>query len=281
MKIKITLLLLVCSIYSNTFSQKKIKGNKVVTKVETTLKAFNKLVINNDFKITLLKSDNSLIEIVTDENIHSAINISSKDSILTVSTSNKIKSSSLNITVFYNNSLKEIVLNNDAQIESLSTLQTNSMLLKINDYSIANLSIKSEKFSLINNNKSRIQLRSKSKLNIDSNQVDLDLNESSKTEMIIKSDNINSKMHGNASINIEGTANYVKAITTESSDFKGEKLNVKNCSTTIKDTASFSILTSEEITIEASEKSKTEIYGNPKITLTRFTGTSKLLKKEL
>ncbi|MCL7763319.1 DUF2807 domain-containing protein [Polaribacter sp. Z014] len=283
MKKKTTLLIvLVFALFNTTFSQEKIKGNKLISKISTDLAPFHAIVINDDFKVKLVISNiSSSIEIETDKNLHKHINFSVKDSVLTITTDKKLKAKKLNIDVNYKNALNKITLNDDAEITSLGTIKTTNMLLKINDYGIADLKIKSDKFKLLNNNKSRIQLRSKSKLNIESKDVDLDLSESCKVDMIIKAENLNTRMIGNSGLNIEGTANLFNAITLEDSELNGEKLSTNTCTSIIKNSAAITINASENITIEASDKSQTEVYGNAKIVLTQFTESAKLFKKEL
>ncbi|WP_158840841.1 GIN domain-containing protein [Polaribacter sp. L3A8] len=282
MRNKITLLLLLfTTVYNTTFSQEKIKGNKNITRIKTDLNQFNKISVNNDFKVVLFKSANSFVEVETDDNLHNAIEIKVIDSILTISTTAKLRAKRLNITVYYNNPLQEIILNNDAEIESLNVIKTPAMLLQINDYTIANLSVESNKFNLINNNKSRFQLRSKSKIDINSKEVNLDLSESSNTEITIKADSLTTRLMKNAIVSIKGSAISLEALTLEDSNFKGEELIVTNCNTTVKESASFTIQTSDKITIDASDKSKTEVYGEPQIIIQSFTGSSTLSKKEL
>ena len=281
MKNKIILLLLLTTVCNTIFSQEKIKGNKVITTVKTDLDPFDKIILSNDFKVVLFESDNSFIEVETDENIHDAIKINVADSTLTISTALNIKAKKLKITLYYNNKLQEITLNNDAEIESLNLIETPSITLQINDYGIADLSIESNKFNLRNNNKSRFQLRSKTKLDINSKEVILALGESSNTDITIKTDTLTTRVMKNAIMSIEGSAESLNALSIENSTFKGEKLLVKNCNTTIKDGANFTIQTSKEITIDASDKSKTTIYGNPKIIIKKFTESSTLYKKEL
>jgi hypothetical protein len=277
----ILLLLLSTTIYNTAFSQKKLKGNKNITRIKTDLNQFNKISVNNDFKVVLFKSANSFVEVETDENLHDAIEINVLDSILTISTTAKLRAKRLNITVYYNNPLQEIILNNDAEIKSLNVIKTPAMLLKINDYTIANLSVESNKFNLINNNKSRFQLRSKSKLYINIKHVNLDLSESINTDITIKADSLTTRLMKNAIVSIKGSAISLEALTLEDSNFKGEELIVTNCNTTVKESASFTIQTSDKITIDASDKSKTEIYGEPQIIIQSFTGSSTVSKKEL
>lgn len=281
MRHKIILLLLLSTYINTTFSQEKIKGNKTITRIKTDLNLFQKIVISNDFHVALIKSENSFIEIETDENIHEVIDINDESSTLTISTDYNIRAKRLNITVYYEDFLQEITLNDDAELESLNPIKSSTILLQINDYSIANLSIESEVFNLINNNKSKFQLRSKSNLEVTSKKANLVLNESSNTKLNIVVDSISTRMMKNANMDIKGSTTFLKAFTLESADFNGEELNATNCSTNTKDSASFIIQVSDSINIDASGKSKVELYGNPKINITKFTDSSKLFKKEL
>ncbi|MGJ8744665.1 GIN domain-containing protein [Polaribacter sp.] len=281
MKKNILILLVLCTLSNTSFSQSKIKGNKNVTIVKTPLKPFNKIKVNNDFKIVLVQSKKSSIEIETDENLHQVIDFSIVDSILSISTSNKLKSKRLNITVSYNKPLEEIILNEDAEMEALNTIKSPNFVLKINDYSKADLIIMSQNFRLINNNRSRIQLRSKTKLNIESVNANLSLNESSNSDISIRTDSLQVLMKENSFADISGSASFAQANFIDSSKFKGKNFIAKQCNSVIKDVADFSIQCMDTINIEASEKSSTEIYGNPKILLVKFEGSSKLFKKEL
>ncbi|WP_405605523.1 GIN domain-containing protein [Polaribacter sp. Asnod1-A03] len=282
MKNKIILLLVLFSIINQAQSQEKIKGNKNITTIETELNSFNKISVKNDFKVVLQKAEKSSIEIETDENIHPIIEFNVINKTLTISTSMKIRESKkLLITVFYKTPITEIELFDDAEIESFNLLEAPDVLVKINDYAKTDISVKSNNFTLTNNNKSRIQLRSKSKLNIDSNTINLALNESSNSEIIIKSDSLNVIMKGNSKLNIEGNADYLESIITESSNLDAKDLNLKNVFSTTKDNSEITVKVSEEIKIYSSDKSKISIYGNAQIILDKFDGISRLYKKEL
>ena len=101
MRHKIILLLLLSTYINTAFSQEKIKGNKTITRIKTDLNLFQKIVISNDFHVSLIKSENSFIEIETDENIHEVIDINDESSTLTISTDYNIRAKRLNITVYY------------------------------------------------------------------------------------------------------------------------------------------------------------------------------------
>jgi len=277
---KITLLLILTSI--NLFSQEKIKGNGIVTVVKENLDPYNKIILKNDFKVILIKADAPAIEIETDENIHEAINYFVSDGTLVLQTDQKIRpKKALNITIFCTYNLKEVELQDDIEIETLSTINVDEMLLKINDYAKADFSIKANKFKLINKNNSKIQLRSKSKINIDSPSVDLMIGASSTTSVIVKSDSLNVNLKDKATLELEGMSDYLNAMARDNTNFKGRNFNVKESHIITKNNSELSIQAFDKITIEASEKSEIELYGNAKIELEKFADQTKLHKKEL
>lgn len=276
------LLLIIIIITSNLFSQEKIKGNGEVTINKTELSSFKKIIVDEDFEILLINSDMPSVEVETDENLHEVIEFKVIDSTLTFNKTKKIRSKKrLNITVFYTDELNEIILKEDAEIEALRTIKVDNMLLKINDYGIADLNIKSNTFKLINNNKSRIQLRSKSKLTIESSIVDLILNKSSNTFANIKTDSLKVNTNERSKIEIEGFSKVLNASINESSDFTGKDLEVTETFINSSGSSEFSIYTTDNITIESSDKSEIDLYGDAKIMINRFTNSSKLHKKEL
>ncbi|MCG1037029.1 GIN domain-containing protein [Polaribacter sargassicola] len=282
MKNKIILPLILFSIINLVQSQEKIKGNKNITTEKTELDSFNKIYIKNSFKVVLQKGETSSVEIETDENIHDVIDFTVINKTLTISTTKKIRESKkLLITIFHKNPITEIELIDDAEIETLNSLETSDILVKINDYAKADITLKSDNFTFVNNNKSRIQLLSKSKLNIESNKVNLTLNESSNSDILIKTDTLNVVMKGSAKVDIKGNAQYLESILTESSNLDAKDLNLKNIFSTTKDNSDISVQASEIIKIQASDKSKISIYGNAQIILDKFDGTSRLYKKEL
>jgi len=282
MKNKITLLIILFSIIHQVKSQEKIKGNKNITTQKTELASFKKISVKNNFKVILQKSESSSIEIKTDENIHEVIDVDVMNETLTISTSKKIKESKdLLITVFYASSINDIKVADEAEIETLTTLESDSITISLNDYSKANITVKSNSFSFTNDNKSKIKMLSKSKLNIDSKKINLALNESSNSNIIIKSDTLNIIMKGSAKLEAEGSVNYLNSTTIESSNLDGKYLNAKHVIATIKDSSDLTVNASDEIKIQSSDKSKVDVYGNAQIILDKFEGTSRLNKKEL
>ncbi len=263
---------------TTVIGQDKIRGNKKVTTIETEVNSFNKIVVGEKFNISFMKDDVASVEIKTDENLHDVIRFSVTDSVLKFKTSKRITSRrALEITVRYTGVLKEIELKDNAELNSVNSVDNISIVLKINDNAKANLNLKNYSFKLINNNDSKL----KSRLNIESKLVDLELNESSNTEALITCDSLKLDMYQRANAKIEGDIVKMIANTINSSNFTGKNLAVNQCEIIVEDSSDFSIQALDEIIIDASGSSEISIYGNPKITLQKFSDTARLYKKEL
>jgi len=259
-----------------SFSQEKIKGNKIVTIIETDVNDFNKIIVGEKFNITLVKSDRPTVEIETDENLHDVIQFDVKDYTLTFKTTSKITSKKkLNIRVKYAQELLSIETKEDSDLSAVSTIMSDTLVLKTYGNSKASFYLESQKFKLINGEKSKVAL------NIKSSFIHLDLNENSKIEALIISDSLQVNLNRSATAEIEGDINYLNISAINSSNFKGKNLSAKTCDVLVQDTSDISIQVTESLTIEATEKSKLSLYGNPKIIINKFTDTAQLNKKEL
>ena len=267
---------------ANIIAQEKIKGNKNVTIIQTEVNSFNKIIVGEKFTINFKKDTGASVEIETDENLHDIIKFSVTDSVLKFKTTNRITySKKMNILVRYTDVLKEIELKDDAELNSVNTIDNIGIVLKINDDAKANLNIKNYSFKLINNNNSKLKLSSKSRLNIESKLVDLELNENSKTEALITCDTLKLNMYQRANAKIEGDVLYMKANTINSTKLTGKNLTIMNCEVITEDSSDFEIQVSDNLILESSGTSQMYIYGDPKITINKFSESAKLHKKEL
>ncbi|MFD2541206.1 GIN domain-containing protein [Lacinutrix gracilariae] len=267
---------------STSFAQEKVKGNKIVTTVQTMIDDFNTITFGEKFEIELIQSDAASVEIETDENLHEIIQFSVKDSVLSFSTLAKIQSSKrLNIVVNITKSLRYIEINEDAELSAANTLKNDSLELKINDYAKAFLNIKNKNFTLTNNNKSNFGFSSKSKLNIESDKVNIELNENSKTEALIETDSLKLYMYQSAFTKIEGEIEHLDLTAINSSNFSAKNLTVNTCNLTTEDSSDATIHVLRDLTLNTSGSSEVYLYGNPKITINAFKNTATLHKKEL
>ena len=279
---KCVITLFIISITITGFAQDKIKGNKNVTIVETKIDDFKAISFGEKFEIELVQSNDPSVAIETDENLHEVIEFSVTDSVLNFRTLLKIQSrKQLKIIVNYTTKLRQILINDDAEISAVGTIKNKDLELRINDYSKAYLNVDNQHFKLINNNTSTFGINSKSKLNIESDYVTLELNENSKTEALIVSDSLKVEMYQSAFAKIEGETDFLNLLTINSSEFSAKNLSANTCKISTEESSEATVQVLDEILIETSGSSEIYIYGDPKITLNAFKDSSSIHKKKL
>ncbi|QXP59650.1 GIN domain-containing protein [Olleya sp. HaHaR_3_96] len=259
-----------------TFAQKKqkVKGSRVLTTKTTGINAFQRLVLNEEFEVRLVKADSTKVSIMTDDNLHEYIKIISQDSTLTLKTTGRLQEKKLEIIVYYSDILNTIELKEDAEINSTSSLDFKDLTLTTSGNAKAYLTIESNLFKLINNDKA------KAELNITAKAATLELNNSSKVEALINASKIVVDLLESADAKIEGDTENLILNADNSSEFNGENLTTKNATVTAENRAEASIAASDNLVINASGTSILEIYGSSKITIEHFEGNAILKKKD-
>ncbi|WGD35041.1 DUF2807 domain-containing protein [Olleya sp. YS] len=273
--IKQLLSLFLILITTTAFSQKKekVKGSRVLSTETTAVYGFQRLVLNEDFEVKLVKADSTSVQIMTDDNLHEYISIVSQDSTLSLKTTAKLQEKKLEITVFYNDILNTIELNEDAEISSENTLEFNDLTLTASESSKAYLTIESDLFKIINNDRAKVEL------NVTAKAVNLELNDNSKLEALINASNIVADLLESANAKVEGDTENLTLTADNSSDFRGENLTVKDASVKTENRAEVSIEVNGDLIIDASGSSDISIYGSPKITIEAFEDNAILRRK--
>ncbi|RAJ16816.1 GIN domain-containing protein [Olleya aquimaris] len=257
------------------FAQKKekVKGSRILSTETTPVYGFQRLVLNEDFEVKLVKADSTSVQIMTDDNLHEYITIVSQDSTLSLKTTARLQEKKLEITIFYNDLLNTIELNEDAEISSENTLKFNDLTLTASESSKAFLTIECDLFKIINNNRAKVEL------NLTANAVNLELNDNSRLIALINASKIVADLLESADAKIEGDTENLLLVADNSSDFRGEKLTAKDANVKTENRARTSIDVSGNLLINASGTSEISIYGSPKITLESFEDNAILRRK--
>ena len=275
---KVLLFTLVTFLSFSVFGQKKerIKGNRNVTTNETPINSFNKILVNEDFYVDIIEGEQASVFIEADDNLHDVIQFSVADSILTFNTSKKITTrKKLSIKVIYTTTLKEIETTDNGEISSLTSINLDNVVVKSSGASKAFLNIKSQTFDLKSSERSRV------KLNVTANESKFEMSDTSKLDGLIESDRMNIDMYQRADAKIRGTLDKLKVRTSNSANIVGKELVTTNCEVLAEDSSNVTVNVTNELFVDVSGSGEIFIYNEPEITLSRFTGTSKLHKKEL
>jgi hypothetical protein len=270
--------LLLLSFQTLLFSQDsdKIKGDRNVTIKQTYVDDFESITVTDDFSIDLIYNSKPSIEVEADDNLHEVIEFAVVDKALTISALKRITSKkTLKITVNYGESLANISVKNDSEIRSLTSMELGSVSLTVEDNSRAYLNINATDFEF------RSTGKSKTRLNITASGISkIYLNDDSKLDALINCPIVEFDLLQRTDATIEGAAEKATIRIDNSSNFYGNNYSLKECSLFIEGNSDATIEVQDQLTFDASGKTETFLYGEPTITVNRFTGSARLQKKE-
>lgn len=255
--------------------KEKIKGSRVVTITQTYIDEFNSIVVGENLSVEVVFNSKTSVEVEADDNLHDVIEFSVTDGVLKFDTTQQITGSKkVQITVNYNQKLNEIIVNESSEIRSLTSLELDNLTLKTNGSSKAYLNIRAKEFTYNATDKSR------ARLNVVTDNAEIILNDNTKIEALLTANNLKSVLYQRSDLAIEGTVKTANLIIDSSSSFNGKNLKIEECAVILEGKSSAIVNVSKKITIEAIDNSEVYLYGSPEISLTKFSGSAKLLKKE-
>lgn len=275
-KITYTLILVLALVFTTTAQNKeKIKGSRIVTIEQTYIDEFSKIVIADNLPVEIVFNSKTSVEIEADDNLHEVIKFEVTNGVLNFETTQQITGSKkLQITVNYSSKLEEIEVNGDAEIRSLSTLEIENLTLNTTGNAKAYLNIRTKYFRYTATDKSR------SRLNVVTENAELIIDDNSKIEALYTANNLKADLYQRADLSIEGFVKSAQLRVDNSSSFKGKNLNIDDCTLSLEGGSTAVVNVAKTITIQATDKTEVYLYGNAAITLNKFLGSAKLLKKE-
>ena len=273
---KIYLLIIFLFLASNSFAQKKekIKGNKIITIVKSETTPFTEIEIEDNLEVYLIKGDKNSIEVETDENLHAEINHKTYGNTLRLNTNKEISGyKKLEVRVFYTDSLKLITTRHEGKLNILSAISIPNVTIKTFDFSLAIININSAKFSLMANDKSKVEL------NLKSEEAFVEMSKNSEIKATISSPKLKFDMYQKSEAVVEGDVGEMTIRLDNNAKYEGKKLNTKSVDLTCESSTNCYIKTNGNLSISANAKSEIYVYGDPKIELKKFTGDATLYKK--
>jgi hypothetical protein len=266
-------------ISSITFGQKKekIKGSKIVKLEQKQVESFESIEVEDNIEVFLVKGSECGLEIEADDNLIEFIDYKLAGNNLRISTSRDITSfKKLSVRIIYTDKFNMVIAKNETNVTSLSDLVLDNITFKSYDYSKLFINAKTKDYTLMINDKSKVEL------NLKSDKTTIDLSKSGFLKAFISSTDTKFDMYQKSSAEIEGDIVNLKLRLDNNTDFTGNKLTTKNA---ILETSGYSksnIIVNNIITIDASGNSEIELYGAPtKIEMKRFIDSAALTKKQM
>ena len=275
---KISLLIIAVLFTSIAFAQKreKIKGSKIVTIEQKEVASFENLEVEDNIDVVLVKGEKNSLEIEADDNLHGVININSSANTLRLTTSKDVSGfKKFRIKVIFTNDFKMLISKHEATVSALTDLELDNITFKCFDYSKLFINAKTKNFTLMANDKSKVEL------NLKSDDAGIELSKNVQLKALIAATNLKIDQYQKTEAKIEGDVANLKLRLDNNSNFDGKNLTVKNAEilTEANTTCSFNATTNA--IIEASGKSEIQFYGDGKIELKKFTENTVIMKKSL
>lgn len=266
-------------ISSITFGQKKekIKGSKIVKLEQKQVDSFESIEVEDNIEVFLVKGSECGLEIEADDNLIEFIDYKLAGNNLRISTSRDITSfKKLSVRIIYTDKFNMVIAKNETNITSLSDLVLDNITFKSYDYSKLFINAKTKDFTLMINDKSKVEL------NLKSDKTAIDLSKSGFLKAFISSTDTKFDMYQKSSAEIEGDIINLKLRLDNNTDFTGNKLTTKNAILETSGYSKSSIIVNNILTIDASGNSEIELYGAPtKIEMKRFIDSAALTKKQM
>ncbi|MDI9257173.1 GIN domain-containing protein [Flavobacterium sedimenticola] len=274
---KKTLLISFLFLCALSFGQKKekVKGSKIVKSELKQVGDFQSLEVEDNLEVFLVKGNECALEIEADDNLIEFVDFKLAGSNLRISTSKDISSyKKLSVRVTYTDTFNMVIAKDETNVTALSDITLDNITFKSYDYAKLFLNAQTKNFTLMANDKSKVEL------NLKSTKTAIDLSKSAYVKALISSPEMRFDLYQKASAEIEGDIIDLKLRLDNNTDFIGKKLTAKNAVIEIGAYAKGSISISNLVTIDASGNSELQLYGEPvKIDLKRFADSAELRKK--
>ncbi|MFH6999176.1 GIN domain-containing protein [Flavobacterium sp. FlaQc-57] len=273
---KNTALLLLLLVTTLTFAQKreKIKGSKIVTTSVKEVGEFDGIEADDNLEVYLERGEKNEIKIEADDNLHDIVGMDLREKVLRLYTSKESTIfKKLVVRITYTSSLKKVIAKNESVIYAIQELQLDDITFNTFDYSKLFLNVNAKKFSLIADDKSKIEL------NLKSEDASLQLSKTSSIKTLVSAIKFKCDLYQKSIANIEGIAEKATIRLDNNSIFTGTKFTLKDANVTAENYSKGTILAETTIAIAIGNNAELSLFGSPAITLTRFSEEAKLIKK--
>jgi hypothetical protein len=276
MKKIITLTFLFISVMTFAQKKEKVKGSKIVKLEQKQVDNFESIELEDNLEVFLVKGEECGLEIEADDNLIEFVDYKLTGKNLRISTTRDINSfKKLSVRITYNDKLNMVIAKDETNVTALTDVTLDNVTFKSYDYAKLFLNAKTKNFTLMANDKSKVEL------NLKSEKTAVDLSKSAYVKALISSSEMRFDMYQKSSADIEGDVLTLKLRLDNNSDFTGKKLTAKTAMVEVGAYSKTSINISTNAVIDASGNSEIELFGEPKIEMKRFTESAMLKKRPI
>jgi hypothetical protein len=255
-------------------AQDKVKGNREVTTRIIDVDEFTAINLGEDFEIAIAEGTSPQVEIETDSNLHQYIDVDVNAEVMTIKTTANIRRSRrMKIRVIYTAGFNKITAFDDAEISTITDLRLSDLEVMVKDDAKVFLTGRAD--NLVFNGTAD----GKSECNLSGDQAQVNLTGSTDMEALLMYQDINITMTDRARAQLEGDADESTMVLEGRSNLTAKNLTIKDLKLNIIKNAEASINAKDNLDFRAGGDAKVELYNNPKIAMSEFSGSAMLMKK--
>jgi hypothetical protein len=274
------ILLLFAILFSATIvsaqKKEKIKGSNIVTVENKEIGDFENIEVSDNLEVFLFKGDKNAVEVEADDNLHPEIEFKLTGNTLFISALKDITSAKkTSVRITYTDQFKMLIARDKSKITSLSDLNLSEFTFKCYNDSKLFLNANVAKFTLITNDKSKVEL------NLKSEDAVLELSKNSNIKALITSTKLKCDMYQKTTAVLEGDINELRLRIDNSSNFTGKNLTTKTATATLEGTSVGIINVATNAVLELSGKSELYLYGDAVVEIKVFKDEAMIFKKPL
>ncbi|WP_411030068.1 GIN domain-containing protein [Spongiimicrobium sp. 3-5] len=276
MKLKnITLVIVLTLSHCLIFAQRKpkIKGNRSVTEVVQELPPFSAIELNDDLEIFLQKGISEGYTVTADDNLVDILKFKVVDSTLIISSFYKIiAKKKLDITVNYRE-LEGITVR-DGKIGVKETVVSDQLFVNTFGTSKIDLNAAASIMSVT------MEEGSSGVFNLDSDSLNINLKNKANAYIYSVGEKSTLELDKNTSVTFDGTTDSLQVKMSGNANLKAENMEAAVVSAKLEDAAFAKVYAYKSFELSAMGSTRVHLYGDPRVIIQQFLGTSALLKKE-
>ena len=253
----------------------KVKGDKEVVSVSREIKeSFTAIEVSNNIVVKLQNGTKTSYILTADQNLIDQVEIQVQKETLKIFTRSTITNSKkleIHLSIQDFNSL---VVNNNAIVKSIKTLELDKINISLNNSSKIELSLIVKKDAEIN-----IADNAGGKMSLSSTNAVIKMNNRSDLKAKMNCKILDVNLENSAEIHLDGEATTSIYNVKGTSNLDARKMKSKTAVLKSKNKSDIFINASKSLEINAEGKSEIYVYGNPEIKIIGFMDKSRIIKK--
>lgn len=268
------LVLILVTGFSATAQRERVKGSRNVKEMSQSLLAFNAIKVIDGLEVTLIADSEPGFDLAMDDNLLELINFNIRDSMLVVSTSKDIRSAKkLEISVRYTQ-LHTVLVQAKSKVVAQSIIKAETFNANVTSGASFEGEIKATKANLMANESSKLDI------GYIGDDLELIVSDNAFAKADINTERFTLTATARTDVELTGNAETATITLADTAECKAGAFKTDMTTIVARGSANARVSADKEITIDLSDKSELELYGDSKIIVERFAGSAKLLKKD-